>query len=117
VRGNAVVEFAVIFPLVVLVLLGSVEVTVAARTQIEVVAAAREGARHAAVDPDPAGAAAAVRAALGEAGDDARVSVVRPQVVGAAAEVTVRLPHRFAAPVLGGVTVNLIGRAVMRVER
>lgn len=116
-RGSAVVEFALIFPLVILLLLGAVEVAVVARAQIEVVAAAREGARHAAVDPDPAGAVAAVRAALGGAGDDARVSVIRPHVVGAAAEVTVTLPHMIAAPVLGGFAVNLVGRATMRVER
>jgi hypothetical protein len=117
VRGSAVVEFAIVFPLVVLLLLGSIEVAVVARAQIEVVAAAREGARHAAVDPDPAAAAAVVRSALGDAGDDARVSVVRPRVVGAPAEVTVHLPHRMAAPLLGGFAVNLVGRAVMRVER
>ena len=45
------VEFALVFPLVVMVLLVVVEVAVVGRAQIEVVAAAREGARQAAVDP------------------------------------------------------------------
>ena len=111
------VEFALVFPLVVIVLLGLVEVAVAGRAQIEVVAAAREGARHAAVDPDPAGAVAAVRAALGSAGELAQVRVVRPHVVGATAEVTVRLPHAIASAVLGGISVDLRATATMRVER
>lgn len=117
VRGSAVVEFALVFPLVVIVLLLVVEVAVVGRAQIEVVAAAREGARHAAVDPDPAGAVEVVRAALGPAGERARVRVVRPHVVGAAAEVTVHLPHAVAAVIFGGFMVDLRGTATMRVER
>ena len=115
--GSAVVEFALVFPLVVVVLLGVIEVGVVGRAQIEVVAAAREGARQAAADPDPAHAVEAARAALGPAGRDARIDVVRPQVVGAAAEVVVRVPHTFASAIFGGVTVDLRGRATMRVER
>jgi hypothetical protein len=116
-RGSAVVEFALVFPLAVIVLLVVVEVGVIGRAQIELVAAAREGARHAAVDPDPARAAHAVKAALGRQGDRARVSVTRPQAVGAPAEVTVLLPHVVASPVFGGFTLDLTARAVMRVER
>jgi hypothetical protein len=111
------VEFALVFPLVVLVLLGVVEVAVASRAQLEVAAAAREGARHAAVDPDPARAVAAVRSALGPAGERAQVRVVRPHVVGAPAEVIVLLPHAVASRVLGGLTIDLRGSATMRVER
>jgi len=47
-RGSAVVEFALVLPLVLVVLLGAVEVAVVARTQLEVSQAAREGAREAA---------------------------------------------------------------------
>lgn len=116
-RGSAVVEFALVFPLIVLLLVAVVEVAVVGRAQIEVVAAAREGARHAAVDPDPARAVAVVRAALGPAGDKARVSVERPHAVGAPARVTVRLPHAVAGAVFGGFTIDVRARAVMRVER
>ncbi len=42
-QGSAVVEFALVLPLVLVVLLGAVEVAVVARTQLEVSQAAREG--------------------------------------------------------------------------
>lgn len=116
-RGNAVTEFALVLPLVMLLLLAVVEVAVVARTQLEVVNAAREGAREAAANPDTAAAAGAARAALGAAGGAARISVSRPQTVGASAVVTVRLPHTLVAPVFGGFTVELAGRAAMRVEK
>ena len=47
-RGSAVVEFALVLPLVLVVLLGIVEVAVVARSEIQLVHAAREGAREAA---------------------------------------------------------------------
>ncbi|MBM3696432.1 MAG: pilus assembly protein, partial [Actinobacteria bacterium] len=46
------VEFALVLPLVLVVLLGAVEVAVLARAQLEVSQAAREGAREAATVPD-----------------------------------------------------------------
>ncbi len=114
--GSAVLEFALVLPVVLVVVLGVVEVALLARTQLEVVAAAREGARHAAVSSDPADAVGAVRQALGSRGDAAAVSVSRPAVVGAAAVVEVRLEHALGGW-LGGVGVELTGRATMRVER
>lgn len=109
-------EFALVLPLVLLVLVGVVELTVVARTQMELVNAAREGARTAATVVDPAEAAAATRRALGGNGAEARVSVSRPHVVGEDASVDVALPHRFAAGFFGGFEVRLTARAVMRVE-
>jgi hypothetical protein len=112
------VEFALVVPVVLLVLLAGVEVVMVARTQLEVTAAAREGAREAAAVPDPARAVAAVRRALPSPHDGrVRVAVRRPHVVGRPAEVTVTLPYRVAAPLFGGFTVELRSRAVMRVER
>jgi len=111
------VEFALVLPLVLVVLLGAVEVAVVARAQLEVSQAAREGAREAAATPDPAAAVAAVRRFLGASGVDARVSVSRDHVVGGRAEVVVLVAHRVAAPLFGGFTVHLEGRCTMRVER
>ena len=116
-RGSAVVEFAIVIPVVLALLLALVEVAVAARVRLEVVNAAREGAREAAASPDPTAAVRAARAALGSSGSDARVSVRRPDVVGQLAEVRVVVPHRVAAPLLGGWEVEIASRAVMRVER
>ncbi len=117
-RGSAVVEFALVLPLALVVLLGVVEVAVVARAQLELAAAAREGARHAAVTPDPALAAAAARAALGNRlARQTRVSVTRPHVVGRPAVVRLAARHRVAVPVLGGFDVTLRAQATMRVER
>ena len=116
-RGSATVEFALVLPLLLLVVLAIVEVAVVARQQLEIVHAAREGARTAATTPDPAEAVAAVRRQLGPETAPARVSVIRPHVVGRAAVVSVAMPHRVATPVFGGFTVTLRATARMRVER
>jgi hypothetical protein len=116
-RGSAVVEFALVIPLVLVVLLAAAELAVVARTQLELVNAAREGARTAATVADPAEAAAAVRHALGDGGAEARVHVTRPHVVGAPATAAVSKVHRVGLPLFGGFTVELSARSVMRVER
>lgn len=116
-EGSATVELALLVPVIVLLLMMIVEVALAARLQIELVAAAREGARVAATTPDPAAAVAAVGSALGERGDDARISVHRPHVVGANARVSVHLDHFVRLPLLGRPGVPLSATAVMRVER
>jgi len=117
-RGSAAVEFVLVLPVVLALLLATVEVAVAARVQLEVTQAAREGARQAATSPDPERAVAAVRGALGgDSASRASVSVARDHIVGGTAEVVVRLRHRVAAPLFGGFDVTLVGRAVMRVER
>jgi Flp pilus assembly protein TadG len=111
------VEFALVLPLVLVLLMALVEVAVIARTQLEVVNAAREGARQAAASPDPSAAVAAVRSSLGDVGGRASVSVRRPDVVGRPATVRVTLLHRIATPLFGGVTVELSASSSMRVER
>ncbi len=116
-RGSAAIEFALIVPVVLLVLFAIVEVAVVARTQMEVVGAAREGAREAATSPDPARAVAVVETALGASAPAARISVRRPHVVGGTAEVEVRLPHRIGGGLFGQMSVELVGRATMRVEQ
>ncbi len=116
-RGSAVIEFALVVPLVLALVLGVVEIALVARTQLEVVNAAREGARQAAASPDPADAVRAVRSSLGAAGTSARVTVRRPDAIGRLAEVRVSLPYRVAAPLFGGARVDISARAVMRVER
>lgn len=111
------VEFALILPLVLILVLGVVEVAIVARSEIQLIHAAREGARQAAVSPDTAQATAAVRKALGAAGAAARISVSRPTAIGEPANVRVAVKHRIRAPLLGGFTVDLGASASMRTER
>jgi Flp pilus assembly protein TadG len=116
-RGSATVEFALVIPIVLLVLFTLVEVVVVGRVQIELLGAARQGARVAATNPDPGVAVAAVHAALGEnLANEVIVTVERPAVVGREAVVSLSLTHRLASALFGGVPVDLAARSVMRVE-
>lgn len=116
-RGSAIVEFAFVVPLLLVLMFGIVEVAVVARSEIQLLHAAREGARAAAASPDAAVAANAARTALGPQGANARISVVRPAQVGSNATVTISLRHDVAAPLFGGFPVHLGATASMRVER
>ena len=109
-------EFALVLPMVLLALLLIVEVAAVSHTQLVVTSAAREGARIAATTPDTRVAADGVRAALGERANTAHITIHRPDVVGEPAEVVVSIRHVVAA-LLGGIDVNVRGRASMRVER
>lgn len=111
------VEAALVIPVVLVVLMAVVEVIAAVGTHLELVTAAREGARVAATVADPASAVNAVRSALGADGFGVTVTVVRPSGVGRQAEVTVRYAKPLVTPLLSAVTVPLQARAVMRVER
>lgn len=117
-RGSAAIEFALVLPLLLLVLLASVEVVVVARTQLELGQAAREGARQAATKPDVEEAVRAARRSLpADVAGRARVSVQRQDHVGGTARVTVTVLHPLATPLLGGLAVTLRASAVMRVEQ
>ena len=111
------IEFALVLPLVLVLLVGVVEVAVVARSELQLVHAAREGAREAAASPDTRRSVAAVRAALGGAGRAARVSVRRSARVGDKATVRVSLTHTVAGPIFGGFSLELKAQSTMRVER
>jgi Flp pilus assembly protein TadG len=116
--GSATVEFALVLPVVMLVLIAAVEVVSLARIQIELAGAAREGARVAATLPDPAEAASAARGTLSpRLAAQARITVRRPVEVGSTADVVVSVSHQLMRPVLGGLPIELRARAAMRVER
>ena len=111
-------ELALTIPTLILVLLAILEVVVVARLQLELVAAAREGARVAATVVDPAAAVRATQDAVGpELTDLIRVEVTRPTVPRRLVTVRVSLRHQLVTPLLRWMSVDLSGRAVMRVER
>lgn len=117
-RGQATVEVALALPVVVLALLLVIQVALVGRAQVLVTNAAREGARAAAVDPDPGAARAAALAAPGL--DPSRVSVeVSPRGdIGSNVTVTVsyRMPTEVAlvGPLVGEPTLD--ATVTMRVE-
>jgi Flp pilus assembly protein TadG len=63
-RGSAVVEFALVVPLLLLVALALVQVAIVGRDRVLIEHAARAGARTASVDPDDEAVRAAVVAAI-----------------------------------------------------
>ena len=112
-RGQAAVELALAFPLVVVFLLAAIQVAVVVRDQLAVIHAAREAARAAAVSSDPGDGAAAGREAVTLPGLDVSIraggSTVR-------AEVSRRVPTDV--PIVGAFLPDLTVRAhaVMAVE-
>jgi Flp pilus assembly protein TadG len=96
-RGQAVVEFAIALPLVVVLVLGVVQVVVVVRDQIAVELAAREGARAAAVSSTPSIAA---RRAAGAA-TGLRPLSVDTTVGGTTVTVTVGHRSRTVVPLVG----------------
>lgn len=112
------IEFFLVVPLVILVLVAGLQVVSVARARIELVGAAREGARVAATTPDPAKAVAAVTRALPSTWRDrVRISVSRPAVVGSPARVAVRLHYRLGPPFPNDLGFDLSASATMLVER
>jgi len=118
--GSAVVEFALLLPILFLVLLAVVQVGVLARDQLLLTQAARAGAREAAVSLDER----RVREVTLEAApglDPARldVGVVREGTQGSAVAVAVAYRVTVAAPLAGWLmpaSVELHASATMRQE-
>ncbi len=117
-RGQATVEVALVLPVVVLLLLLVVQVAVVARSQLLVVHAAREGARAAAVDPEPGVATSAARATPGLRPDRMDVRTSAREGTGPMVRVTVRYREPTDVPLLGALLadVALEATVAMRVE-
>jgi hypothetical protein len=117
--GQAAVELALVLPLVVALLLAVVQVGVIVRDQVLVVHAAREAARQAAVDPDPAAPRRA--AAPGTSLDAARlhVTVGERGAPGDRVRVDVRYDAPTDVPLVGAAlgALTLHASATMRVEQ
>jgi hypothetical protein len=113
--GQATVEFAFVLPLVVLALLAVVQVGLVVRDQLGVVYAAREAARAASVDPDPARAVRAAHRTL--PGADVEVGG-RPKL-GGEISVTVHYTSVTDLPLVGVLfpDPDLHATSVMRVEK
>lgn len=113
-RGQAAVELALAFPLVVVMVLAVVQVALVARDQVVVELAAREAARAASVSADPHGTAhAAARATTSLHPLQVSVAVSAQTVT-----VTVSYVNTTDAPLIGTALgdVTLTATATMHVE-
>ncbi|MFV2039173.1 MAG: TadE/TadG family type IV pilus assembly protein [Acidimicrobiales bacterium] len=112
-RGVAVIEFALIMPLLLMLVFGIVEFGQAYQARLTVTHAAREGVRVLAVtDNQPAAEAAALAAATGI--DQALVTIVAtPCAAGMPAVVVVTYPVVIDVPGTGTYNLTVEGKAVM----
>jgi hypothetical protein len=113
--GQATAELALVFPVVLLLALALIQATLVLRDDLVLVDAAREAARAASLDPDPARAARAAAAVLPGAS-------VLPGPRPAVGElVTVRVSYRSptSLPLVGPLLPDpvLVAHATMRVEQ
>ena len=114
--GQSTVEFALVLPLVVLLMLGLLQAGLLLRDQLVVSGAAREGAREAAVSADIGRITRAAERA--GAGLDLTVIVERGSAQGSSAEVIVSAKP-LRVPMVGAIVsgMQVKSKAVMRVER
>lgn len=119
-EGSSVVEFALLLPILFVVLLAAVQVGVIARDELLLTQAARAGARAAAVTLDEAAVVdATVGAAPGLAPAAIAVEIVRAPEAGGPVTVSVSYEATVAGPLAGWLlpaSVTLDAAATMRQE-
>ena len=117
-RGAAAVEFALLLPVLIVLILGIVEFGRAFQVQATLAAAAREGARVMALEDDAAAARTAVRSAsttLNPGVTDADIAVTPESCTTTAGNATVTIT--YSQPFLTGLFgdgIDLTVRGVMR---
>ncbi len=117
-EGSVTVEFFLVLPLVVLLLVAGLQLVSVARVKIELIGAVREGARVAATTPDPSRAVDAVVGALDpEMASRTRISVTRPSVPGQMATVTATFRQVVDFFILPDLEFDIPARATMRTEK
>jgi len=119
-RGASAVEFALIVPLLIVLVIGIAEFGRAFQVQATLSAAAREGVRVMALQNDPAAARAAVRDAatsLNPSITNAQISISPASCPTTGGTTYVRLTISYSSPFLTdffGDGVDLTGTGVMR---
>ena len=117
-RGQSSVEVALLLPLIALLLLAVVQVGLVVRDQVLVTHAAREAARAAAVDPDPAAATDAAGSAAALAPARLEVQVSGRGDAGSRVRVDVAYRSATVVPLVGRLVGDVVvtAAATMRVE-
>ncbi|MBB3676190.1 TadE/TadG family type IV pilus assembly protein [Modestobacter versicolor] len=118
-RGAAAVEFALVTPVLLLLLFGIVEYSQAMSAQATLSSAAREAARTMALTNDVGQARAAAQNADGALNLTAGAIQVTPATCTGASStqmvtVTIQFQQNFTSGLVGRANVNLTGRAAMR---
>jgi Flp pilus assembly protein TadG len=116
-RGAAAVEFALILPILMLILFGVIEFGGVYNAQLMVTGAAREAAREMAIHGSPSAATtAAIDAAVGIDAADLEVTVSLPAcTAGADITVTVVYDRPFVTGLFGS-SIELTGLATRRCQ-
>jgi Flp pilus assembly pilin Flp len=114
-RGQATVEFALVLPVLAIALLAVLQVALVVRDHVALVHAAREAARAASVDPDPARAVRAAHRTL----PGASVEVGARPGIGEPISVTVVFTSETTLPLVGTLFPDPTLRSTvsMRVEK
>jgi Flp pilus assembly protein TadG len=121
-RGASAVEFGLIIPILLILVLGIVEFGHAFQVQGTLSAAAREGARAMALQNDQGAARDAVQeaaSALSPGVTDAQITITPPTCPPGAGLVNVRLTIDYPMPFLTdffGASIDLTGTGVMRCQ-
>ena len=120
--GASAVEFGLILPVLLILVLGIIEFGHAFQVQGTLSAAAREGARAMALQNDQAEARDAVQnaaSALNPVVTDAQISITPPACPPGGGNVNVQLTISYPMPFLTGffgAEIDLTGRGVMRCQ-
>jgi Flp pilus assembly protein TadG len=120
-RGAAAVEFALVVPLLLMLLVGIVEFSKAFNAQATLSAAAREAARTMTLANDVTQARTAAQTAAGALGLSSTAVSITPATCAADGSTTVKVTityhQTFVAGLLGTTGVDLTGTAAMRCAR
>ena len=113
-RGSAVVEMALVLPLLVMLVFGIVEFGRAYNTKVTLTHSARESVRVLALTQDPDQAKAAASAAAATL-DPAKIQFTSTAcTAGQPTTVTVSYPFSYDIPLVNSGSVTLTGKGVMR---
>ena len=113
-RGAALVEMALILPLLAMLVFGLVEFSRGYNTQVTLTHAAREGVRTLAITQDAAAAGTVAKDAATSL-DPAQISVSSTAcVIGDPVQLTLTYPFTYDIPLVGTSTIDLSSTGVMR---
>ena len=120
-RGQTLVEFALIIPIFLLLVFGMMDFGIVLNQYLVVTAAAREGARSAAIGNSDSGSIAVVKAAAATIDQGQLMVTVTPavKISGSSVTVTVSNPVIIVTPLISALfpaDFRVQGVAVMRVE-